>query len=162
VPRLGGDQQVEAAVPSVPGLEGPFLDHHAVASGHGGHPGVWLHAEHVELCGGELARRDARPAADVEHGARVTGQEALDECRGIAGAGAIVALGIFAEGPGSHPVPVQQPAGVVWGTGIGMRLERRVGLFHGLTIERLTPAGGTDWLNGKVAWQPRWLLTVAP
>jgi hypothetical protein len=99
VPRLAGDDGVEAPAGGLPVLEARDLDLGAAAPGEAGHPRVDLDAEHPAAERRELPRDDAGAAADVEHaGSGSRGGDRFDDAGGIARPAPVVALGIGAEG----------------------------------------------------------------
>jgi hypothetical protein len=104
VPRLGGDQCVERPPGRLPGFEGCHLDPQAAGFREVGHPCIRLDAEHGATGGLELAGRDARAAADVEHvRPRDPGDDTRHQVIGVAGAGPVVALRVRAERFGRLP-----------------------------------------------------------
>jgi hypothetical protein len=98
VPRLPGDDGVERPARGVPGLERRHVDLQAVAAREVGHARVGFDARYPAARRPELPGGDAGARADVEDvGAGGGGDHGLDHGVGVAGAGAVVALGVRAE-----------------------------------------------------------------
>jgi hypothetical protein len=98
VPRLPGDDRVEAPPGGVPVLELRHLDVEPARPGEVGHPRVGVDAEHPAAGRLEEPSRDPRAAAGVDHvAAGALGDDPVHHRGRIAESGAVVAAGVGAE-----------------------------------------------------------------
>ena len=98
MPTLARDDRVECPACGIPGFEARHFDLHAALPRELGQPCVGVDPEHLATGRLKLPRHDASGSADVEDArARGPGDDALDQSRGIARPGPVIACGIRPE-----------------------------------------------------------------
>jgi len=94
VPSLAGDDRVESPTVGVPLFELRHLDFEPVAAGKLGHPGAHLDTKHPVSGCLERPGGNTRTDTDIQQvKSRAVGDDPLNHGLGVAGSGAVVALG---------------------------------------------------------------------